>query len=187
MIRSAEEKDRHAIAKLTYMIWKDMELEIVTRYSEEQVIAAIEDSTVNAHYRNHFSHVSVYEIEGEVAGMIIAYPGRDEQTYEAAWETLEAAQKIPLSTTTPLPIMEADMTDTYIESVATFPQFRGRGVASKLLNHLMQSEPGTIWSLNCDYDNKGAFSLYKKLGFEVKSEKKLYNHHYYYMTYVSEA
>lgn len=187
MIRQAEERDIHAIAQLTYIIWKDMELEIVTRYSKEQVIKAIEESTVNAHYRNHLNHVRIYEIDGQVAGMIIAYPGRDEQAYESSWETLEAATRLPLSTMTPLPVMEADVTDTYIESVATFPKYRGRGVASQLLKDLLQSDPHTTWSLNCDYDNEAALYLYKKLGFEVKSQKELYHHDYYYMTYRGEG
>ena len=183
MIRQAVEKDVHAIASLTYIIWQDMELEIVTRYPKEQVIAAIEASATEVHYRNHLSHVHVYEVEGHVAGMIVAYPGWQEQTYELAWSSLPVAETLPLSTGTPLPVMEADTTDIYIEAVATFPEYRGRGIASQLLQYLITSEPDTTWSLNCDHNNYGAFKLYQKLGFDVKKEKKLYDHDYYYMTY----
>ncbi|MDO5375978.1 MAG: GNAT family N-acetyltransferase [Staphylococcus rostri] len=183
MIRQAEEKDIHAIAELTYIIWQDMELEIVTRYPKAQVIEAIEQSTTKVQYRNHLSHVRVYEIDGNVAGMIVAYPGAHEQKYETAWASLAVAETMPLSTVTPLPVMESDTTDTYIESVATFPEYRGRGVASQLLKDLIESDRKTTWSLNCDYDNEGALYLYKKLGFEVKKEQQLYNHDYYYMTY----
>ncbi|QLK85680.1 GNAT family N-acetyltransferase [Staphylococcus sp. 17KM0847] len=187
MIRLAEEKDIHAIAKLTYIIWKDMELEIVERYPVEQVIAAIEQSTTDVHSRNHLSHIYVYEIDGEVAGMIVAYSGANEQVYESAWTALPIAKTLPLSTGTPLPLMEADKEDLYIESVATFPEYRGRGVAHQLMNTLITSKSGATWSLNCDYKNEGALHLYKKLGFKVKKEKILYGHRYHYMTYTCEA
>ncbi|WP_240622359.1 hypothetical protein [Staphylococcus lutrae] len=69
MIRKATPQDAHAIAQLTYIIWQDMDLEIVQRYPADLVIDAVMRSTTEVKYRTHIQHVDVYEIEGQVAGM----------------------------------------------------------------------------------------------------------------------
>lgn len=76
MIRKATYEDVHAIAELTYMIWQDMELEIVQRYAKSTVIHALMKSITDVHYRNALAHVHVYEENQQVAGMIVAYPGK---------------------------------------------------------------------------------------------------------------
>ncbi|PWZ94067.1 GNAT family N-acetyltransferase, partial [Staphylococcus pseudintermedius] len=68
MIRTATPKDARAIAELTYLVWQDMELEIVRRYEKETVIAALVKSATEVYYRNHIEHVDIYEVAGQVAG-----------------------------------------------------------------------------------------------------------------------
>ncbi|MTV20854.1 GNAT family N-acetyltransferase [Staphylococcus delphini] len=187
MIRKATPQDARAIAELTYIVWQDMELEIVRRYEKETVIAALVKSATDVHYRNHIEHVDIYEVAGQVAGILIAYPGRYEATYEQAWQNLTLAENIQLETGTPLPVLEAERGDVYIETIATFPEFRGRGIAAKLIQARLQSNPEATWSLNCDEQNERAYQLYRKLGFQEKMKKVLYGHEYRYMTYQNEG
>lgn len=183
MMRKATPQDAQAIAQLTYLIWHDMELEIVRRYSKERVINALMKSVTETRYRNHFRHVEVYEIDGQVAGMLVAYPGRYEAMYEQAWHELTLEDEIVLQQGTPLPLLEAEPEDFYIESIATFPQFRRRGVATQLIQHQLQKFPTMTWSLNCDAHNTAAYQLYRKLGFQEVAKKTLYGHQYRYMRY----
>ncbi|UXS43715.1 GNAT family N-acetyltransferase [Staphylococcus delphini] len=183
MIRKATPQDARAIAELTYIVWQDMELEIVRRYEKETVIAALVKSATEVHYRNHIEHVDIYE----VAGILIAYPGQYETTYEQAWQNLTLAENIQLETGTPLPVLEAERGDVYIETIATFPEFRGRGIATKLIQARLQSNPEVTWSLNCDEQNERAYQLYRKLGFQEKIKKVLYGHEYRYMIYQNEG
>ncbi|MBI5975963.1 GNAT family N-acetyltransferase [Staphylococcus canis] len=183
MIRKANTEDRFEIAELTYMIWQDMGLEIVQKNDKSQVINAIERSQIDVHYRNHLSHIWVYEKNQRVAGMIVVYYGDKEYEYEQQWRHLELEDSMVLQEETPLPIMEANKGDMYIESVATFPEFRGQGIATELMQHILKSDHPTKWGLNCDVENQKAFALYQKLGFTVQESKMLYGHEYYYMIY----
>lgn len=183
MIRKATPQDARAIAELTYLIWQDMELEIVRRYEKETVITAIIKSATEVHYRNHIEHVDIFEVEGQVAGVLIAYPGQYEAAYEQAWHNLALDEVIQLETGTPLPVLEAEHGDYYIEAIATFPEFRGRGIATQLIEARLKSNPEVTWSLNCDEHNERAYQLYRKLGFREKMKKVLYGHEYRYMIY----
>ncbi|WP_381420008.1 GNAT family N-acetyltransferase [Staphylococcus hyicus] len=183
MIRKATINDATAIATLTYLIWQDMELEIVRKYQQSEVIQAIKDSVISSSYRNSYHHVHVYDVEGQVAGMIVTYDGNKELYYEQCWTMLHRAKSLPLSTKTPLPVKEAEDTDRYIESIATFPQYRGRGIAKALMKHIFEKYKGQTLSLNCDRNNVRARRLYENVGFKSYIEKTLYGHVYDYMIY----
>lgn len=185
MIRAANKTDAEAIAELSYMIWEGMELEIVKKYSKEKVIKVIQHSVTGVYYRNNYRHIQVYEVERQVAGMIVAYNGNEELQYERAWNDLECAKALPLATQTPLPIKESDDGDVYIESIATFPEFRGRGIARKLMQHVISRHKGQRLSLNCEQTNTVARNIYEQMGFQPLHENTLYNHVYHYMIYQS--
>lgn len=186
MIRKATINDARPIAELTYMIWKDMELEIVENYDKSEVIKVIEESVASESYRNSYHHIDVYDVEGQVAGMIVTYDGDKELYYEESWNTIKRAKSLPLSTKTPLPVKEAEDTDRYIESIATFPQYRGQGIAKALMTHVFEIYKSETLSLNCDQNNVHARRLYETMGFKPSIEKTLYGHVYDYMTYNHE-
>ena len=62
---------------------------------------------------------------------------------------------------TPLPLKEAKDDEYYIETIATFEAYRGRGIATKLLTSLLESNTNVKWSLNCDINNEAALSYIK--------------------------
>jgi ribosomal protein S18 acetylase RimI-like enzyme len=62
-----------------------------------------------------------------------------------------------------------------IDSVATLPQYRKRGIAEKLLEHVLHEgkERGYhVAQINMYIGNEPALNLYKKMGFEVIEEKR---------------
>lgn len=68
--------------------------------------------------------------------------------------------------------------ECYMDNVAVFPQYRGRGVATALLNALIEEAKkrgGEFISLEVRPSNENAVRLYKKLGFcEVGRRKGFY-------------
>ena len=60
--------------------------------------------------------------------------------------------------------------DYYISNIAVFPEFRGRGIASKLIaegEQSAKSEDARRLVLDTETDHEDAIRLYGKLGFEV--------------------
>lgn len=121
----------------------------------------LKKSCVDATYRTFYQHILVYEVENKVAGCIISYSGENELKYEKAWELLDLPEEIK-QYGTPLPVKEAKDDEYYIETIATFAAYRGRGIATKLLTSLLESNTHVKWSLNCDINNEAALKLYKK-------------------------
>ncbi|WP_323704308.1 GNAT family N-acetyltransferase [Mammaliicoccus sp. Dog046] len=183
MIRAAQVKDAEQLSKLMFIIWNDMELPFIVNNDEDKVLKVIEQSIVDGDYRNHYKHIHVYEEEGEVAGFINCYAGDKEQQLEKNWLNIDFEESFELEGT-PLPEREADDGDLYIESIAVFSEFRGKGIASQLMTYIfdLAKESGYKQvSLNCEVDNEGAMKLYKKLGFEPLHDRILSGHAYKYL------
>lgn len=54
--------------------------------------------------------------------------------------------------------------------VAVKPEYQGQGIATQLINELIQRNPSRGIRLNVHPENKKAISLYHKLGFEIYYE-----------------
>ena len=54
MIRQAHPSDNKRIAELCFMIWEDMELDIVNEISQERIMNILELSIVNVEYRSYY-------------------------------------------------------------------------------------------------------------------------------------
>ncbi|MBM0868838.1 ribosomal protein S18 acetylase RimI-like enzyme [Staphylococcus auricularis] len=180
MIRKAEATDKSALAELYYIILEELEIEHVRKIEKSRLIDVLEQSIVDVNYRGHYSHARVDEIDGEVAGCLVAYPGKDERRLEDAWMQIDMDDDIR-ELGQPMPLEEANDDEWYIETVATFPEYRGRGVATGLIKHVVNEHPEYKWSLNCDEENTNALRLYKKLGFERESDIDLYGHLHHHM------
>ncbi|WP_436862665.1 GNAT family N-acetyltransferase [Staphylococcus caeli] len=180
MIRKAKPDDIPKIAELCYIIWKELEIDMVRDIEKSRLLTIMEKSMIDVPYRGHYSNTWIYELDGQVAGCLIAYPGDKEIALEQAWLDMDLDDDIR-AYGSPMPMKEAHDDEWYIETVATFPEFRGRGIATKLVQHVLESNKDNKWSLNCDIHNDGALRVYKKLGFSIDSEFDLYGHNHYHM------
>lgn len=59
---------------------------------------------------------------------------------EATWNELPLEEDMK-AYGTPLPIKEAKDDEWYIETVATFPEYRGQGIATQLFEYLIDAYP----------------------------------------------
>lgn len=180
MIRQAKFEDQHEIAELSYIIWEDMELPIVKKFEKSQVISWLEQAITKVPYRTFYENVLVYEIDGDVAGIIVTYKGEDEMHLEKNWLKLDLPEKVR-KIGTPLPLKESKDDELYIETVAVFPQYRGKGIATQLMHYIIEEHRDKKLSLSCDYENNGAYQLYQRLGFETEGTIDLYGHEYRHM------
>jgi ribosomal protein S18 acetylase RimI-like enzyme len=118
--------------------------------------------------KGSFSHrnATIVEIDGLVAGMLLSYPLPD------PYDTSEL-DDYP-AVVRPLVELEAQAPGSwYINAIATYEQFRGRGVASALMSlceNMAREAHASGLSLIVASENKVAHGLYLKLGYrEIES------------------
>lgn len=127
---------------------------------------------------------TLYEEEGQVAGLLLCFPG-------AALETLSAPMLRQFRQIYPVREMlrmlwlgwplaftgkEADSDEFYIAHLAVSLNFRRRGIGQVLLDHaevLARKAGLRRCSLNVDLDNGSARRLYERQGYSVVSTRKL--------------
>ena len=124
--------------------------------------------TENFSYRN----VHLALINGEVAGMMLSY--RLPSTEEAA-DLGDFPEFIR-----PLIELEKCVPDSYyINMIATYPEFRNKGVGTALMERVdgLAKEAGcTLSSIEVFDENSGALRLYKRLGYRVIETRPVVAH-----------
>jgi len=117
----------------------------------------------------NYRHAKIVEIDGQVAGMLLSYQLPD--PYD-----LGELDSYP-AVVRPLVELEAKVPGSwYVNAIATYEQFRGRGVASALMSaceDFAQTARATKLSLIVASENAGAHALYLKLGYQEIASKPL--------------
>ncbi len=116
-----------------------------------------------------YRHARIVEINGQIAGMLLSYLLPD--PYDIGeLDSYPAVVK-------PLVELEAKVPGSwYVNAIATYEQFRGRGVASALMSaceDFAQTERATKLSLIVASENVGAHALYSKLGYQEIASRPL--------------
>lgn len=73
-------------------------------------------------------------------------------------------------------IVDRNENEIRLVDIAVLPQFRGKGIGSKLIEKLYSEakEKSLPLSLQVEKNNNNAFRLYKKQGFEIVDESEIY-------------
>jgi ribosomal protein S18 acetylase RimI-like enzyme len=138
-------------------------------------------------------NIVVEEESGKIRGLILAYPASDMRLFSKNMlrcikelfmisgfsKILKMISRLSLNKY--LPVTEND--GYYISNLAVFEEYRGRGIAIKLLGKVeeMAKEKGlNKLSLVVEIDNSRAISVYEKSGFRVVEKvvlpKKYHEH-----------
>lgn len=116
-------------------------------------------------YRN----AKILEVDGSIAGMLLSYPLPDPYDISGLNDYPAAVR--------PLVALEAKVPGSwYINAIATYEQFRGRGVASTLMSaceSIARKADATKLSLIVASENQGAHSLYCKVGYQAIESRPL--------------
>lgn len=183
VIRKAAPEDREAVAGLLLVIFKDMELPLLQRISEEKLVQMVVEAMADPMYRYNESRGIVNEIDGKLAGIAFGYPDEEEPTIDLAWDEVAKAHQLTGDTRL-FKDSEVFPNEWYLDSVCVNEAFRGKGIGSSLLESVVdlarQAGKSKI-GLCCDFTNHKAQKLYERVGYEVVGEQVLSNHRYYHM------
>lgn len=189
LIRNAEPDDAEQIVPLLSMIYDEMELEEFESIPDEDPQRLIQQS---------FKHRSILDIvattlvaveNDNVIGVAFGYPNTNEDAVNRVF--LDVAQKIPSIKDADLfTDQEAAEDEFYLDSLAVDENYRGYGVATKLIDemaaHANDLEYDTL-GLNVDLANPKAEKLYRRLGFVEESKIMIGDHQYRHMQVDSDT
>lgn len=183
MIRMATQQDSLEIAKLLWVIFEDMELPLLKKISKDKLLNMVAQSVTDPTYRFGFKRGLVYELNGEIAGVIFGYPAEDEPIIDEPFRNVLI--KNGFDPNENLFIDKETLPDEwYIDSVVVNQKFRGLGIGSALLNEMSQTAMRAGYhtiGLNVDLANPKAKKLYSSLGYKKVADIVISGHQYEHM------
>jgi len=180
-IRNALPADADPVSRLVLSAIGDIAYKLTGERTEDAALDRLEE-----YYRtpgNRFSaecHALLTADDGEIAGTILCYSGAEaDKLYEPISKWLrdigaDASQD-----------RETEENEYYIDALAVFPAYQGRGYAKALIRHAeaeaIRRGLGKI-GLNVDVEKEDALALYAKLGFEEDKRIQINGHAFRHMS-----
>jgi len=124
----------------------------------------------------------IAEVDGARAGMLTAYDGR---FYKSMREKTFKVVKECLDIEFPGMEDEAQTGEYYLDSLAVWPEFRGKGLGRKLLEKGIEEGKNLNQTITLAVDpmNIRAQRLYESLGFKRKGDLFIFGHTYWKMVH----
>lgn len=193
-LRQASMDDAYDVIQLIQIAIGDL-AEKYTGYQDDELI---KEALANLYESepSRFYHEFIYVIEEQerIIGEITLYPADELLTLNQGFEQhlLEAKNSNVLMTedyiNEVLMTEAADEGEFYIDSLAVAPDYQGKGYGKKLLSYaerVAQIKGYAKLSLLADVNNHHAIHIYKRMGFEVESTKRLLGHDFLKMIKVT--
>ncbi|WP_013323323.1 GNAT family N-acetyltransferase [Gloeothece verrucosa] len=133
--------------------------------------------------QNHYSYRNLHiaEIEGQVLGVAVMvtaeelHNNRDHKKLLNSWQHLR--QKLVYKLIFNRFLKENyPHKSCYVANLAVHPEYRGRGIGTKLLESCLEKAKGlgstSVW-ISVDIDNSRAQKLYESVGFKMVETKKM--------------
>lgn len=184
MIRLAKKEDSSQIYQLLKYIFIDMELPLLERLGNQQSEQFFCELIEQEHTRFSYRNMLVYEVEGQLAGLVNGYPAVNEDAYDE--QMIKLFPKYHLEDyPKQFAGKEGWGNEWYLDSLVVDKHFRGQGIGQALLlavpEFISINTQCTTIGLNCEKDNLGAKKLYENFGFTVVGNHTILNHQYYHM------
>ncbi|MCR8658851.1 GNAT family N-acetyltransferase [Paenibacillus endoradicis] len=180
MIRQAQLEDAAQVISLIISAIHELTFPFTGEYDEDAAGKILTEYYCSPGNRFSCELVTVEEIDGQIAGMILCYYGKDMNELYSPIETL-LQQRLQKSVTLEL---EADTDEYYIDALAVHPSYQGRGIASRLMQHIEQKAANDgvhKVGLNVDFDNAAAEDVYKRKGYVADKQIMLHHKPFWHM------
>ena len=164
-IRPARENDAPMLARLINLAGEGIPLWLwqQSASSDEEAFAIGAQRAARDSGGFSYTNAFVAEVDSQVAAMLLGY--RLPDPYDAG--DLDALPDV----VRPLVELESEAPGTwYLNAIATFSDFRGRGIGSRLMSRalgLAKESGATTISLIVAEENRGALRLYQREGYKA--------------------
>ena len=173
IIRQAFKEEAVQIAELFMLAWPVEEILESNGLTKEQLhesmtaIAAAEETIYS------YENTIVAEVDGKVVGAICAYDGAEYQRLKQPIVDVLGADSGFAQ------LKETEAGEFYLDSVGVLSEYRGRGIASRLIDAQCKratSQGHKVAGLIVDIDKPQAEALYARLGFLYLDDKDFFGH-----------
>ena len=172
-IRKACKEEASQIAELFMLAWPVDEILESNGLTREQLHESITLIAASEETIYSYENTLVAEVDGKVAGAMCAYDGADYQRL-----------KQPIIDVLGPDCGFAKMKETeagefYLDSVGVLPEYRGRGIASRLIDAQCERAASLghkVAGLIVDIDKPQVEAIYTKLGFIYLDDKDFFGH-----------
>lgn len=180
MIRQATPEDASQVIHLIISAIHDLTIPFTGQHDPDAAAQILTEYYCTPGNRFSAELVTVEEIDGQIAGMILCYYGKDMTTLYGPIEALLEQR----TQTAVLLEPEADDDEYYIDALAVHPSYQGRGIASRLMEYSQQKAVADgvhKVGLNVDFDNKAAAEVYKRKGYVADKQIMLHHKPFWHM------
>ncbi|MBB6633875.1 GNAT family N-acetyltransferase [Cohnella thailandensis] len=180
-IRHATADDGKPVVQLIIRAIQDIALQLTGETTEKEAAERLLEFYRTEGTRFSFRHILVKEADGQVAGMILCYHGKDAADLD---KPILERLKRKLGNPDAALDVETDPDEFYIDSFAVFAPYSGRGYGTELI------QAAERWAvrlghskiaLNVDYANEKAHALYRRLGYVQDKDVTINAHPFRHM------
>lgn len=173
IIRQARKEEASQIAKLFMLAWPVDDILESNGLTCEQLHESITLIAANKETIYSYENTIVAEIDGKVVGATCAYDGADYQRLkqpivDALGPNCGFAK-----------MKETEAGEFYLDSVGVLPEYRGRGIASRIIEAQCERAATLghkVAGLIVDIDKPQVEALYSRLGFMYLNDKDFFGH-----------
>lgn len=173
IIRYARKEEAAHIAELFLLAWPVDEIMESNGLAYEQLHESITLAAASEETIYSYENTLVAEIDGKIAGAMCAYNGADYQRLkQPIVDRLGPDSGFAQ-------LKETDAGEFYLDSVGVHPEYRGRGIASRLFEAQCERAASLghkVAGLIVDVDKPQAEALYARLGFIYLDDTDFFGH-----------
>lgn len=165
MIRNAQLNDFEHLYDLIMSASKVVFSDALQTSDEKELKKFVKECYSLEESKFSYTNTIVYEMNDEIVGCLISYSSDDEQHYNTNMEKLlNNDYKFCLETIN---------NTCYLDTIAVSEKYQGMGIAKKLIQHLIDNSQSNV-SLVAESYKKNVIAFYKKLGFTIIEETKMF-------------
>ena len=173
IIRQACKEEASQIAKLFMLAWPVDDILESNGLTCEQLHESITLIAANEETIYSYENTLVAEIDGKVVGAMCAYDGADYQRLKQPIVDVLGPDNGFAK------MKETEAGEFYLDSVGVLPEYRGRGIASRIIEAQCERAASLghkVAGLILDIDKPQVEALYSRLGFTYLDDKDFFGH-----------
>ncbi|MDZ7817547.1 MAG: GNAT family N-acetyltransferase [Aliarcobacter sp.] len=180
MITQAKKQNNINLAVLIHNAINDIANTLTGENDKDKILETLNLYISMDINRLSYKNIWIYEIENEIAGLILAYDSNKVKEFDGAILEYLKTKNIFLEAFD----KECFEDEFYIDTVSVFEKFQGRGIAKELFAFIENKAKKLGFkkvSLLVDFENLKALKLYEKIGFEKNCVLEVSKHNYHHM------